>query len=276
MTAAELRRAGLEILTKANFSFPQQECDYLVSGVLQMPLLELKLAPENEIPSETCARLMDFFHRRANHEPAQYILETAPFRDLDLNVTPAVLIPRPETEELVTLALEHAPRNGRVLDMGTGSGAIPAALKYERPDLQLTAADLSPEALQVARLNAQKYALEIEFIHSDLWSGLEDRVFDLVTANLPYVSDSEYLQCEKEIFFEPRMALTAPHEGLELMEKMIRELSSHLVPGGWAIFELSPQQNEYICNVGRACNFTAGSVKDLEGKARFVMLCRES
>jgi release factor glutamine methyltransferase len=135
---------------------------------------------------------------------------------------------------------------------------------------------LSEEALKVARLNAQHLGTEIEFLQSDLWSALEGRSFDLVTANLPYVSESEYAQCDPEIFFEPVMALTAHHEGLELMEEMIAELPTHLSPGGWAIFELSPRQNQYIRTFGESRGFAASAVKDLEGKERFVLLRRES
>ena len=275
MTAAELRKAGVEILKSAGFDAPRHECDYLLSGALGMPLLELCLVPALEIAAPQCDRILEMFRRRAQHEPAQYILGSAPFRELELTVTQAVLIPRPETEELVTLALKLAPVNGKVLDMGTGSGAIPIALKYERPDLQLTASDLSPEALKIAQLNAGRYQTDIEFIHSDLWQNLSERSIDLVTANLPYVSEEEYKECSKEIFFEPVMALTAPHNGLALMEKMISELHAHLLPGGAAIFELSHTQNPMICAFGRSMNFKAESVRDLEGKARFVILYKE-
>ena len=276
MTAGELRRMGVELLKEASFDFPQHECDYLLSGILHLPLLELQLDLSRVVSETESSRIIEAFRRRAAREPAQYIIGSAPFRDLELAVSPAVLIPRPETEELVTLALERAPHKGKILDMGTGSGAIPIALKSERSDLQITAVDLSEEALKVARLNAQHLGTEIEFLQSDLWSALEGRSFDLVTANLPYVSESEYAQCDPEIFFEPVMALTAHHEGLELMEKMIAELPTHLSPGGWAIFELSPQQNQYIRTFGESRGFAASAVKDLEGKERFVLLRRES
>lgn len=275
MTAAELRRTGVEILRCAGFDSPQRECDYLLSGALQLPLLEISLMPDREIAPRRSEEILEMFRRRAQHEPAQYILGTAPFRDLDLLVTPAVLIPRPETEELVTLALAHAPFHARVLDMGTGSGAIPVALKYERPDLQITAADLSEKALEVARKNAERYHTEIEFIHSDLWSNLHSAVFDLITANLPYVSEKEYAQCSQEIFFEPVMALTAPDEGLALMKKMLLRLHEHLTPGGKAIFELSHPQNPLICAFAESLHYKSSAVYDLEGKARFVIVSRE-
>ena len=275
MTLSELRKTGEEILKNSGLANPRFECDYLLSGALKLPLLELHLSPGREVSEFQSTLLLEFFNRRALREPAQYILGTAPFRDLELTVTPAVLIPRPETEELVTLALKYAPKNGKVLDMGTGSGAIPIALKYERPDLQITAVDLSCDALQVARTNAERYGTEIEFLSSDLWQNLQGRIFDLVTANLPYVSEEEYKQCDREIFYEPVMALTAPREGLELMEKTISELAKHLTPGGRGIFELSHAQNPLICAFGRELGFKAETVYDLEGKARFAVLQKE-
>ena len=272
MKLSELRKKGLEILEKAGFENPLYECDYLLSGCFDMPLLELQLEGHREADPGRCETVLALFERRARREPAQYLLGKAPFRDLELEVTPAVLIPRPETEELVDLALERLPKGGKVLDMGTGSGAIPLALKSERPDLHLTAADVSPDALKVARRNSEALHLDVEFIHSDLWSALENRCFDLVTANLPYVSEAEYKQCEQEIFFEPVLALTAPDEGLFLMKKMISELDSHLSPGGYAIFELSDGQNDVICAYGRSQGFEAEMKRDLAGKKRFVIL----
>ena len=275
MSVAELRKYGIELLSGSGLDDPVHECDYLLSGALKLPLLELRLDPGRKIPAEEKERIKAFFQRRARREPAQYILGVAPFRDLELTVSPAVLIPRPETEELIDLVLARAPRNAQVLDMGTGSGAIPLALKYERPDLTVYAADLSLDALEVAKLNSKNLHLEVEFLHSDLWSNLSGRVFDLVTANLPYVSESEYKECSAEIFYEPVMALTAPNEGLALMEKMIEELPAHLAPGGSAIFELSDVQNAPICTFGERCGFKAESVRDMSGKARFVILSRK-
>ena len=275
MTVSELRRKGMQILEQGGFSAPGHECDYLISGALDLPLLELHLDPSRSVSKKEQLRLEELFQRRSRHEPAQYLLGKAPFRDLELEVGPAVLIPRPETEELVSIVLTKAPLNAAVLDMGTGSGAIPVALKYERPDLCVTAADLSLEALETAQRNSRKYKTEIEFIHSDLWQALQGRKFDFVTANLPYVSEEEYKQCAPEIFFEPVMALTAPDEGLALMKAMIDELPLHLTPGGSAVFELSHRQNPVICAWGRARGFKAETIRDLEGKDRFVLLTAE-
>ena len=124
--------------------------------------------------------------------------------------------------------------------------------------------------------DAEKVSQETSDIHSDLWQNLEGRSFDLVTANLPYVSESEYACCAPEIFFEPVMALTAPENGLELMKKTIAGLPGHLNRGGTAIFELSDHQNAVICDFGAALGFNASAMHDMEGKARFALLQREN
>lgn len=272
MIVAEARRMGIAVLAAAGFEDPLHEAVYLLSGVLNISPLELQLSPEKEISEDDGNKFISYLERRAGHEPAQYILGTAPFREFELEVNPDVLIPRPETEELVTLALDGLKYGAAVLDIGTGSGAIPVAMKKERPDLQISAVDLSLKALETARRNAARYDADINFIHSDLWNSVPDGKFDMVTANLPYVSDEEYRQCAPEIFFEPVMALTAPDNGLELMKKAIDELPSRLLPGGRAVFELGDWQNEHICRYGISKGLAAECKLDLEGKKRFVIL----
>lgn len=272
MTTAEARREGEVILSSAGVENPQHESIYLLSGVMSLPRLELQLSPSKELSFEEKEKFFSFLARRAEHEPAQYILGRAPFRDLELEVNPDVLIPRPETEELVSLALKRLKPEGIVIDLGTGSGAIPIALKKERPDLQITAVDLSKAALDTARRNAVNNGVEITFIHSDLWQNVPEGRFDVVTANLPYVSDREYRQCDKEIFFEPEMALLAADEGMELMKRAIEDLPDRLSNGGCAIFEMGHWQNEHICRYGTENGLHPETVLDLEGKKRFVIL----
>ena len=233
---------------------------------------KIDLVPGRELSAEEEKKLLSAIVRRAAREPAQYLLGNAPFRDLELEVTPAVLIPRPETEELVDLALSRLAAGAKVLDMGTGSGAIAIALKTERPDLEVTAADASPEALAVARRNAARYEAQISFVLSDLWEAFLEKRFDFLAANLPYVSDPEYFRCEKEIFFEPRRALTAPEEGLALIKRCIAALGEHLTPGGGAVFEVGATQARAVCVLGEKAGFAASVRCDMAGKERFVLL----
>ena len=212
-------------------------------------------------------------HRRAGGEPLQYILGTAPFRYLTLDVDRRVLIPRPETETLVEWVLKRAPAGAEVLDLGCGSGAIALALAHERQDLQITAVDLSLDALAVARHNAGKCGLsaKVEFIHSDLFTQLAGRKFDIIAANLPYVTEAEYGQLDREVRdFEPQMALVAPQDGLQLIFRAISQLDEFLNPGGAAIFELSPPQAPAAVAELQKYGFKGWIELDLCGRERFV------
>lgn len=211
--------------------------------------------------------------RRAAGEPLQYVLGNAPFRYITLDVDPRVLIPRPETESLVEWVLKNAPHGASVLDLGCGSGAIALSLAHERPDLQVTAADLSLDALTLARHNAVKNNLEdrVEFYHTDLFSAFSGRKFDIVAANLPYVTLAEYPLLDAEVRdYEPRMALVAEDDGLALILQSIAELDKYLNKPGMAIYELSPPQAARTAEALQSHGFEAEIVHDLCGRERFV------
>lgn len=221
--------------------------------------------------SPDAAAALENARRRGSGEPLQYILGTAPFRNLMLKVDPRVLIPRPETETLVQWIIDRAPTGASVLDLGCGSGAISISLADERRDLQVTAADISIGALELAQENARECGVEIEFLHSDLFSALSGRKFDFIAANLPYVTESEYAELDPEVReYEPVLALTAPDDGLELILKTIARLPEHLLPGGRAIFELSPPQTGRTIRALNAVGLHGEIVKDLCGRDRFV------
>ncbi|MBE6364569.1 MAG: peptide chain release factor N(5)-glutamine methyltransferase [Lentisphaerae bacterium] len=210
--------------------------------------------------------------RRVAGEPLQYLLGTAPFRNLMLKVDRRVLIPRPETELLAQWLIDHAPPNGSVLDIGCGSGAIAIAVATERRDLNVTAVDISADALQLAQENAgANNAENIRFIQSDLFSGVGNGKFDLIGANLPYVTEEEYLTLPGEVRdFEPKLALTAPDDGLQLILKTIDALAEHLNPHGGAIFELSPEQASPTAAALESAGLTAAIIRDLCDRDRFV------
>ncbi|MCQ2377956.1 MAG: peptide chain release factor N(5)-glutamine methyltransferase [Victivallaceae bacterium] len=211
--------------------------------------------------------------RRLRGEPLQYILGNAPFRDLMLRVTPEVLIPRPETELLAGYFIDKLPRNAKLLDLGTGSGAVALAAAQERPDLSVTGVDLSEEALGVARKNAAMLGLEtrVRFLHSDLFSALTGEVFDGIAANLPYVSEAEYAALDGEVRdHEPRLALISDDDGLGHILRAARETGEHLAPEGTALFEMSPHQTGRAAAALRELQFRTEILDDLAGRARFV------
>jgi len=184
--------------------------------------------------------------RRGRGEPMAYILGAREFYGLELQVTPAVLIPRPETEILVERALERMPEDVavRVLDLGTGSGAIAIALAREQPRAQLTAVDVDEAALALARANAQKHGVGVGFMRSDWFSALVGERFDLIVSNPPYVPAADPHLSEGDVRFEPRGALIGGADGLECIRAIVTRAKEHLLPGGWLMFEHGYDQAE--------------------------------
>jgi len=176
--------------------------------------------------------------RRTAGEPVAYILGRREFHGRDFAVTPATLIPRPETEMLVELALQRAPQGGRALDLGTGSGCIGLTLAAERPDLQVTLVDASAEALDVARCNAQRWApANTLLLQGDWLSALGERRYDLIVSNPPYVADGDTHLAQGDLRFEPRAALASGADGLDAIRRIVAGAPGHLEPGGWLLIE---------------------------------------
>jgi len=189
--------------------------------------------PERELPREAQDRFQDFIQRRKRGEPVAYILGRKEFYGLELAVNPAVLIPRPETELLVDLALQR--EFASIVDLGTGSGAIALAIKLQRPQARVVAVEASAAALVVARRNAVKHGLEIEFRHGRWLEPLAGERFDLILANPPYVAEADpHL---RDLGFEPRGALVSGPDGLDAIREIAREAPRHLSPGGWLLLE---------------------------------------
>lgn len=224
------------------------------------------------VNSSELEQFREFMRRRAAREPAQYIIGKAYFYDFELEVGPAVLIPRPETELVVDRALEVLPPAGSFLDLGTGSGAIALAVARHRRDVRVTAADVSAAALGVAERNARRVEAErVEFVLSDLFSALAGRRFDVIAANLPYVpeEDRKFLAPEVQLH-EPGQALFAADGGFALIDRALDESLGHLAPGGRAIFELDPRQAERAKEKFARLGFAAAIRRDLTGRERFV------
>src|SRR6516225_9019844 len=210
--------------------------------------------PEREVTPEEQARYDEALSQRAQGVPAQYITGHQEFWGLDLIVSPAVLIPRPETEHLIETLLPRARAipHPKIADVGTGSGAIALALATELPDSEIHATDISPAALEIAEANAARLQLEFRASHqhpperrlffhnTDLLNGLEIGAYDFVVSNPPYVGQSEEDQVQLEVRkFEPRNAVFAGPTGLEVIEKLVPAAKNALKPGGGLIMEIS-------------------------------------
>jgi release factor glutamine methyltransferase len=272
MTPAGLKKFFEQEFAAAGIETPAVDASLLISETAGISQLDMILYPDRELSPETEAHLRELARRRCRREPLQYITGKAYFRNLILNVDPSVLIPRPETELLVDFILENLPSNGKILDIGCGSGAISIACATERMDARVTAVDISLSALETAKKNASGNGAEkIRFLESDLFSAVKDERFDIVAANLPYVTEEEYQTLSPEVKeHEPVLALTAPDGGFLLIEKTALELEKHLNPGGKAIFELSPPQAERLKTLLENLGFAAGILRDLTGRERFV------
>jgi len=211
--------------------------------------------PEFELNREQEGELEFHLQKLIEGEPLPYITGIQAFYGLDFDVTPGVLIPRPETELLVEEAihwLEEHPRRRSVLDMGTGSGAIAVTLADRIPDLRVTAADISPAALEVAAKNAFKFGVaeRIRIVQSDLWQQIEDS-FDLIAANLPYIPSST-LQTLRVARHEPALALDGGADGLEVIRRLLDEAGSHIHSGGLILLEIEARQSESAAAMTRA------------------------
>ena len=249
--------SAIQLLTLQNVPSPRMNAELLIMFTLDCDRAYLYAHPERELTADEISRYNDALARRITGIPAQYITGHQEFWGLDLIVSPAVLIPRPETEHVVETVLELATNNSqstsqksdtllRIVDVGTGSGAIALSLANELPSAEIHATDISPEALEVAKANAARHDLSsrIHFHHGDLLAGLSDigpaADFDFVASNPPYVGESEEDQVQLDVRkFEPRNAVFAGPTGLEVIERLIPQAEKALRPEGWLVFEIS-------------------------------------
>jgi release factor glutamine methyltransferase len=216
---------------------PRSEAERLLANLLGVARSALIAHPEMPVSPEKAATARSYFRRRLGGEPFAYLLGEREFHGLMLEVSPAVLIPRPETELLVDLALDTLPEGGRVLDVGTGSGAIAIAIAHARPDARVLAVDIDPEALATASRNAASHGVNIEIRPGDCLEGLATRYFDLIVSNPPYIrSDDPHLRLG-DLRYEPRHALDGGADGLSFLRRIADQGRRHLVSGGSLLME---------------------------------------
>jgi release factor glutamine methyltransferase len=214
----------------------------LVEDVAGCTHADLIAHPTRLLSPDLLARLDALVKRRAGGEPLAYLLRSAAFYGLEFMVTPAVLIPRPETELLVELAMEKVRllRSPHIVDLGTGSGAVAVTLKRLLPEAMITAVDVSPAALGVARVNAREHKTDVRFLLGDWYSPLGNLRFDLIVANPPYVIDADPHLQQNGLPFEPQIALTdgvVGGDGLACIRVVVGDVASRLLPGGWMLIE---------------------------------------
>jgi release factor glutamine methyltransferase len=273
----QLRHAvenAVQRLQDAGVGSPRLNAELLAMFVLGCDRTYLYGHGERPLSKDEMARYDEALGERVRGVPAQYITGHQEFWGMDLIVTPAVLIPRPETEHVIETVLElgrdRPPR--RMVDVGSGSGCIALALAKEFPRAEIHATELSPEALEIARANAARHQLEqrIQFREADLLAGLEDGRFDYVVSNPPYIGEYEADSVEAQVRrFEPRLALFAGPSGLEVFARLIPQAQKALQPGGWLVMEMGHSSRDRVCQMLSDWE-EIRITNDLQGIARVV------
>ncbi len=259
-----LREAATSLRARGSRS-PRLDAELLLSSALGVERAELLRAPERSLTTGEAAAFEGLLRRRLAREPVAYILGHRAFRTVDLEVTPDVLIPRPETETLVEVALEElrtVPLAGPdpedeplAMDVGTGSGCVALALAAEDPFVRVVATDVDPDALAVARRNAARLGLarRVEFVLSDLFHDIGERIFDLVVGNPPYIPADEYVALEPNVRdYEPRLALYGGVDGLDVYRRLVPGAALLLQPGGMLALEVGAGQADAVTGIMRA------------------------
>lgn len=279
-TVLSVLRGAETWLTRRGVDAPKRSAELLLGHVLGMTRLQLYLAHDRPLDDRERAALRTLVARRGEHEPVAYVLGSWSFRGLELAVDAAVLIPRPETEELVELALPLLPTGARVLEFGTGSGAIAIALAVARPDLQVVATDVSRNALAVAGANVRRHGLEarVALRHGSWWEPVAaDEVFDAVLSNPPYIDPASAAVAADVRAFEPPLALFAAAGDVVSSYRAIGSgLAAHLRPGGWLLAETGIEAAApALALLAALPGFTDVALRrDLAGSERFLLARR--
>jgi release factor glutamine methyltransferase len=247
----QLRQAidsAYQLFVEHDVPSPRLNAELLLMFVLARERAYLYAHPERELTTDEQAQYEDVIRERARGCPTQYITGHQEFWGLDLLVSPAVLIPRPETEHVVETVLElvreysfAGPGRIRLLDVGTGTGCIALSVASELPQTEIHACDISEEALEIARINAARLALggKVLFRKSDLLSVYAGEKFDFVISNPPYVGEADADKVQRQVReFEPRIAVFSGHEGMDIYRRLIPQADEHLSPGGWFVAEI--------------------------------------
>lgn len=282
-TIGRLLQWTADYLKQRGADSPRLDAEVLLAHALSCQRIELYTAFEQP-PSEVArTAFRELVRRRAEGTPVAYLVGRREFYSLSFQVTPDVLIPRPETEFLLIRLLDLATPTDRawtIADVGTGSGILAVCAAKRLAASRLTASDLSPEALAVARKNAEAHGVaeQIEFVAGDLLGGLPaERRFDFIVSNPPYVTEGEFDSLPRDVRdYEPRRALVAGPRGTEVIERLAGEAGDRLTPGGWLLTEISPQLEAPVRALFEADDrFELGAtVKDLAGLARVIQARR--
>jgi release factor glutamine methyltransferase len=263
-----------ESIAGARKLIPALEARLLLMHAASVSATEIAAYPERELPSNKLPEFMSLVARRVAGEPIAYLLGRREFYGRDFHVTPAVLIPRPETELLVDVAMTKVSRDGtpRILDLGAGSGCVAITLALEL-GCEVTAVDVSADALAIARENADRLGARVKFVESD-WFAAVEGTFELIVGNPPYVATGDPHLSEGDLRFEPMTALACGADGLDAIRRILAEAPRYLAPGGWLYLEHGYDQAEAMRTLLEEAGF--GNIeqhRDLAGIVRVSGAC---
>ena len=265
----------VETLLRQAAAIDRVDAEWLLAHSLQTPRSWLFAHSGDAVPAEAAVRFAALLARRQAGEPVAYLTGSQGFWTLDLAVSPATLVPRPETELLVERALARIPVNSasHVADLGTGSGAIALAIAKERPHTAVIATDASAAALEVARGNAARNGItNVEFREGDWLAPLAGETFDLIASNPPYIAEGDPHLDRGDLRFEPPTALSSGKDGLDAIRSIVRDAPARLAPGGWLLLEHGWDQGALVRALLEAAGFIdVETAHDLEGRDRISL-----
>jgi release factor glutamine methyltransferase len=274
-TLMELIRRSTDFLASHGIGNARRETEWIFAETLGLTRLELYTRFDMPLEDAEVGRLRQLVQRRGRREPLAYVLGSQEFCSLRLTVGPGVLVPRPETEELVGRVLKAlSPGAMRVLDVGTGSGAIALALKHQRGECLVEATDASHEALAIARANGERLGLPVIWHHGHLAMPAQGP-FMAVVANLPYIGAGESGECDPELAFEPASALFAEEDGLALIRELIADARRLLAPGGSMWLEHGWKQGAAVREIAAVQGLACETIPDIAGRDRFARIAAQ-
>jgi release factor glutamine methyltransferase len=275
MTVLEVLQSTTGYFQKRNIDSPRLNAEHLLGHVLGRKRMELYLDFERRLRESELAPLRELVKRRGSGEPLQHLLGTVEFCGRSFRCDKRALVPRPETEQLVELLISHFKSEiaySRMVDVGTGSGVIALTLVAEFPKAEIVGADISEDALILARENAERLGLvdRVRFLRSNLLADVQPG-FDLIVANLPYISTEDRQNLSREVLHDPEVALFAGARGDELVRQLITQAPSWLRPGGMLAMEIGIGQSETLLAALAAKNYRdIWTEKDYSGVIRFL------
>ncbi len=269
-TVLETIDGGTRYLDKRGIEDARRNMQMLVAHQLGCTRMDLYLQFDRPLEEAQLAPLREALKKRGEGIPLQHLLGSVWFHNREFKTDARALIPRPETEELAEWILSwDLPESQRVLDMGCGSGVLGLTLAAERPAWKVTLADVSTDALALARENSASLEIAAEFVESDLFTAIQGE-FDGIVANLPYVPEAERTTMAREVLHDPALALFSGADGLDLIRRFIPAAFQRLKPGGWLVLEIGHDQASQVAGILQASAFTDIEVTtDLSGVARF-------